>query len=246
MHKIKKAIERLEDHLGRDSAGVALLGDIASIADAMRKEASAAKDRASHASACRNALDADLRAAKADNASKATLLEQANARLDARGREIAAHKATIAALRDELEATMPEAVEEPLWVDSNSEVDDRTDYATSEELPPLVRKSKDFTEAFNAVCRRWRTSPTLVAYESVEPQCVLLENMARNYSGAELLDIGRLVVVRAMLNAPIAVVAAATFVNTTLRGQKLNTDHMLSTFVKWDHRNIDWSNPRYN
>lgn len=227
MHKSKKAIEKLRNYLGRDINGIEMLEDVSRIANDMRKEASAAREREERAVAALAARTEDLHVAERKVRELEIDLARERSLRQQRERDIATANRSIGRLQvtiDELTEVSPCDLDDPIKV------------KPEDRIPDAMLNKASFAAMFSSIRKDIRIAPD----QSITSDSRLALNKASVF---ELCDIvkdytyesqavaGRFVMSMAMLNFPVVVYSSQTF------SGKRNED-LVKSFVRWFRGNI--------
>jgi hypothetical protein len=228
MHKIKKAIADLRVYLGRDTAAIERLSEVETIANNMRKQLASEKGRAGLAIKQANSDDAALVDAKGKiRQLESELHRERHVRLQ-RERDVE----TLKREAEKLSKPIDQNVSLPDEIISN----DNLYYVKS--LLSSIRMLK----------HRWRVCPkaeTSIAIKKpkvghqIHEQGFIsvygLDTVIGDLSGAELMNLGRLVTVLAAMNVP-----AVFKYQGTIQDQKAHDrDQLAKFFIPWFRENVN-------
>ena len=228
MHKVKRAIQQLRQYLGRDQRGLALLDDIAGIANSLRQQVATASEQ--EASANRVAETAKANATQAQEKTKKirSNLERERAQRKSREVEVTALTARIRELEAELADLTPPDV--PLPEEDPKEVSTR-------QLSPLVKDARHWVGMVNSLRHTMRRAPgplKILPITRLSRMYVYeLTDIIDDFSGAECLKLGKFIAAMTMIGLDATIMAEENFSNLARREQRCVPDSVVKPFLKW-------------
>lgn len=210
MHRVKKAIQKLNHYLGKDKQGVGLLDSVSTIANEMRNELATEQTRVDDAVRSKAAAEGSFRR-------ESQMVEKLLKRLSQMDAELRQREGDIRNLQietDKLQATIGDMTPEDIYCPENAVDIESTEYA------------RQFLAIFNVLRRRMRRCPTGIRYANVVQseaelkmgvkehfgfQVYNMTQIVNDFSGDSLQLLGRFVACRALFNMPVAVQVANAY-----------------------------------
>ncbi len=240
MHRVKKAIANLRHYLGRDTHGIALLGEVSTIADALRKDVAALKDSVEKAEQEKAVAVAAAVTASSEIDTLTAALARESALREQREHTVRALEAETAKLREQL----------------NPSDDDETEQDAPTEM--LSVNKRGFIAAFKALRRQMRTAPVPIG--RVEPTkkswrpsrhldykhpyaypVYQMSDILKGYTTADFQKLGLFVGCLTVMN--MSCILAADSAHTFCDGRtndEIDLDPLLTKFMRWYRTNIKW------
>jgi hypothetical protein len=274
MHRIKKAINDLENYLGRDTQGLKLLAKVAELANELRKEASTATEAADTDKKRAAERLTELRSVAAAR----DQLQHESTRLEAKIRQHARDLAAAQSQLQESEQALEELLDEVVPPFAVPEYDTRP--ASSAEameekfggdFPEFLKDIAGYTSLLNGVRREMRVAPRCLGVKNAKqilegvddigdkyrqgghrnrtsehgtpcegPMASVvyeLTDIISNFSGHELMKLGRFVACITLLGPPVQILTR-TPLRAVYKGGNRLSHEVSGKFLSWFRSNI--------
>jgi len=240
MHKIKRAIDRLRQYLGRDHNGIAILDEIAGIGNALRKQVATEIQSAADSAARAADMRSDLAKAEKTIRSQREEVAHEQSLRRARDTDVDRLESQVANLTAELEKLLPERIPVPECAGRVSGLG-----ADRNTIPETVRDMRLIADVLNVVRRKMRRCPKPSFIASERPDHVKraekiyiyeLTDIADSLAAEKLLLLGQFVACQCLVGMPCAITAEVNFIDMPAGGPKLN-DKVKERFLRWFVKN---------
>lgn len=251
MHKVKKAIGKLRDYLGRDTQGLKLLDDVAEITNELRKQSADAKEKANTAIKSGVASKAELVNVQATVQQLSQDLARESSLRQQRERDINQLKIEKRKLQQKLDELIPDL---PVFIKKQEDVDWKLTNKDCEDLKVLHPKLSDpnyFSSMFNLLRRQMKYAPRQttgktrhdeVSQFKEHPVVYELGDLIGNYSGSELMKLGRFVATQAVVGFPCIIGRNESLKLNAIPDSRSKLNKPLKKFINWFQRhNIEMS-----
>lgn len=225
MNKLKTKIAELKDHLGRDQRGVALLEEVTTIANEIRKELSSIKEVNDRDKIVINNLRQTCVDAVNDNENLRQELIREQSIRQQKDREVRELLKQIDQLKQDIKELTPEDLPE-------LERDQRAaGFKAPDNANNLTANPRDFVEMFKILRMEMKVVPKPVSRPSRHIPCFEITHVVSNLGPNEMMKLGRFVATNALLNLPVCVSADDTL-RSSFANQKISEDK-LEPYIRW-------------
>lgn len=223
----------LRGHLGRDERGHELLADVERVANTQRKDLAAEKERSTRLEQIAKDLRQQLEAAQAAIADAVRRTEVVDAQRKQAERERVEMADSLRAAQEEIAKLQPEDLEPFQLPKRRARL--RKHLGVPDEVPyGGMFTPKPLTDLFNCLRREMRVCPAPLSARQLEESCAVyaLDSIIENFSGAELLKLGRFVAILTLFGTSFQIHSDYVVL------QDMDNEESLAPFFYWIRRSL--------